>query len=282
MDFNHSEDRQMLADTLGRYLQQRYPIDARHAISGSDAGWSAEHWSALAELGIIGALFGEGAGGFGGTGFDIAVVFEQLGKALVVEPFLGTLMAGRVLAGAGGHEALLGEEIAGTAVFAFAHEEARSRYDLAEIATCAGDGWTLTGIKAVVPQIAAATHLLVTARISGWSDSRISVFDPAGRGFLRSFACPLRRNPATAANGQTPYGQFHRHCRCARRRRWCTRRTGAPDQPVPHHQTGCVPPRARGKQPQDHAARRSWSCMPPAWSRLVLSHRRHRDLVERP
>jgi alkylation response protein AidB-like acyl-CoA dehydrogenase len=170
MDFNHSEDRQMLADTLGRYLQQRYPIDARHRIAASEAGWSREHWTALAELGVVGALFGEDAGGFGGTGFDIAAVFEQFGKALVVEPFLGTLMAGRALAKAGGQEALLGEVIAGTALLAFAHEEPQSRYDLAEVATRAtrnGDGWTLDGRKAVVPQIEAADHILVSARLSG-------------------------------------------------------------------------------------------------------------------
>jgi alkylation response protein AidB-like acyl-CoA dehydrogenase len=166
VDFNHSEDRQMLTNTLGRYLQQRYPIGTRHAISGSEAGWSAEHWSALAELGVIGALFGEGAGGFGGTGFDIAAVFEQTGKALVVEPLLGTLMAGRVLARVAGHDALLGDAIAGAAVFAFAHEEAQSHYDLAQIATRADDGWTLTGAKAVVPQIEAASHILVSARIA--------------------------------------------------------------------------------------------------------------------
>jgi alkylation response protein AidB-like acyl-CoA dehydrogenase len=170
MDFNHSEDRQMLADTLGRYLQQRYPIDARHRIAGSDEGWSREHWAALAELGVVGALFGEEAGGFGGTGFDIAAVFEQLGKALVVEPFLGTLMAGRALAGAGGQVALLDEVIAGSGILAFAHEEPQSRYDLADVTTRAtrgGDGWTLDGAKAVVPQIEAADHILVSARISG-------------------------------------------------------------------------------------------------------------------
>jgi alkylation response protein AidB-like acyl-CoA dehydrogenase len=170
MDFHHSEDRQMLADTLGRYLQQRYPIDIRNGIGGSDAGWSRDHWAALAELGIVGALFGEEAGGFGGSGFDIAAVFEQLGKALVVEPFLGTLMAGQALAKAGGQEALLGEVVAGSALVAFAHEEPQSRYDLADVETRAarrGDGWALTGVKAVVPQIEAADRILVSARIAG-------------------------------------------------------------------------------------------------------------------
>ena len=47
MNFNHSEDRQMLTDTLGRYLQQRYPIEERHKISGSEDGWSSTHLSLI-------------------------------------------------------------------------------------------------------------------------------------------------------------------------------------------------------------------------------------------
>lgn len=170
MDFNHSEDRQMLADSLGRYLQQRYPIETRHRISASDAGWSAEHWAALAELGVIGALFAEEAGGFGGSGFDIGVVFEQIGKALVVEPFLGALMAGRILAKAGGQEELLASMIGGETLIAFAQEEPQSRYDLADVTTRAvraGEGWTLTGAKAVVPQLESAGRILVSARVEG-------------------------------------------------------------------------------------------------------------------
>jgi len=169
MDFHHNEDRQMLADTLSRYLQQRYPIDVRHAIARSDAGWSTEHWAALAELGIPSALFRESAGGFGGTGFDIAIVFEQIGKALVIEPFLGLLMAGRVLAQAGQGDRLA-QAMSGDMVLAFAHEEPQSRYDLAQVemrATPDGDGWTLTGHKAVVPHLEAASHIIVSARISG-------------------------------------------------------------------------------------------------------------------
>jgi alkylation response protein AidB-like acyl-CoA dehydrogenase len=188
MDFNHSEDRQMLSDTLGRYLQQRYPIDVRHRISGSDAGWSVEQWATLADMGVVGALFGEAAGGFGGGGFDIAAVFEQLGRALVVEPFLGTLMAGRILAAAGGQAELLEAVIAGDAVLAFAHQEPQSHYDLSDVATQAergGGGWLLTGAKAVVPHLEAASHILLSARI-GEGDKGIGLFliaaDAAGIG----------------------------------------------------------------------------------------------------
>ena len=168
MDFHHSEERQMLTDTLGRYLQQRYPFDVRLAVS--NAGWSREHWTALAQLGVVGALFDGDAGGFGGTGFDIAAVFEPLGRALNLEPFLGTLMAGRALALAGDQEMLLAQAIAGTTLLAFAHEEPQSRYDLADVTVSAvpvGDQWTLTGAKAVVAQAETADHVVVSARISG-------------------------------------------------------------------------------------------------------------------
>lgn len=170
MDFNHSEDRQMLADTLGRYLRQRYEFDTRLKIAASEDGWSSEQWKELAELGIVGALLDPDAGGFGGTGFDIAVVFEQLGRALVVEPFLGALMASHILARTGGQEALLEDLVAGSSIFAFAHEEPQSYYELGNVVTRAEhrpDGWMISGAKAVVPQIEAADHILVSARISG-------------------------------------------------------------------------------------------------------------------
>ncbi|WP_150293952.1 acyl-CoA dehydrogenase family protein [Sphingobium estronivorans] len=180
MDFQHSEDRQMLADSLGRYLQQQYPIDVRNGISASDAGWSRDKWNELAELGVIGALFDERVGGYGGTGFDIAVVFEQLGRALVVEPFLSTLMAGRLLA-AMGETALVEQVIAGERVVAFAHSEAHNPYDLADIATTAspsGDRWLLKGGKAVVPQLASADELIVSAHAQrdGEADAAVSLF----------------------------------------------------------------------------------------------------------
>lgn len=170
MDFNHTEDRQMLADSLERYLRQRYSIEQRHEICDSPEGWSREHWGALAELGMVGVLFDEASGGFGGGGFDLAAVFEQLGKALVVEPFLDTLLAGRVLERIGGYDELLGEVIAGKCLLAFAHDEPHSHYGLADIAVRAEwgvAGWSLSGAKAVVPQLETAQQVVVTARVAG-------------------------------------------------------------------------------------------------------------------
>ena len=177
MDFNHTEERQMLADTVGRFVQDKYAIDVRHKIVDMESGYDPEVWAEMAELGLIGALFSEEAGGFGGAGFDIMVVFEQLGRGLVVEPFLPQLLAGTVLAECGRTD-LIEEVIAGTTLFAFAHGEPKSRYDLAHVETTAtkdGDGYVLDGAKAVVLGGDAADHLVVSARLSGGSKDRAGI-----------------------------------------------------------------------------------------------------------
>ncbi|MDB5687580.1 MAG: acyl-CoA dehydrogenase protein, partial [Rhizorhabdus sp.] len=181
MDFHHPEDRQALADTLGRYLFDRYTFTTRDRIALSDAGWSAEHWRALADLGIVGALFGEHAGGYGGDAFDIGVVYQAIGKALVVEPFLGTLMAGRAIEAISGPDDLLGEVIAGGKILAFAHQEPLGRYAPESVQTSgsrSGGGWTLSGAKAVIPHLEAADAIVVSARTDGepGDPSGISLF----------------------------------------------------------------------------------------------------------
>jgi alkylation response protein AidB-like acyl-CoA dehydrogenase len=170
MNFTQSNERTMLADTLGRFLGQRYSFAARDRIARSPPGFSREMWVEFAELGVIGALFDVTTGGYGGQGFDISVVFEALGGALVVEPFLGTLLAGRLLARAGGRRALVEQIIAGQIVPALAHHEPQSRYDLSNVMTTAvrqGDHWVLNGAKAVVAQIEGADLVVVSARTAG-------------------------------------------------------------------------------------------------------------------
>lgn len=94
MNFELTEERQMLQDSLRRYLRDKYTTATRNEILESANGMSSEVWAQLAELGVIGAMFTEDQGGFGGAGFDIAVVFEELGRAGVVEPFMDSALIG--------------------------------------------------------------------------------------------------------------------------------------------------------------------------------------------
>ena len=188
MNFEHTEDRRMLADTLDRFVAGQYAFEARNAIAYGAAGMSPALWGQFAELGAIGALFPEADGGFGGEGFDVAVVFESLGKGLVVEPFLGALMVGRALAAAGteAQKEHLASLIDGSTVAALAHSEPGVHYEAARVSTRAvrsGNGWTLSGAKAAVLHGDNAQLLLVSARTAGDVDSEdgISLFlVPAG------------------------------------------------------------------------------------------------------
>jgi alkylation response protein AidB-like acyl-CoA dehydrogenase len=138
----------------------------------SPRGFSPEIWQELAELGVIGALFSEADGGFGGAGFDIAVVFESLGRGLVVEPFLCAVLAGRAIAAAEGsaRKQWIEKIIAGESIAAFAHDEPDAHYTLAHVQTRAeqvGSDWLLSGAKAVVQHGESADVFVVSARNSG-------------------------------------------------------------------------------------------------------------------
>ncbi len=172
MDFQHSEERRMLADTLERFIRDRYGFEKRRRIAESPAGCSREMWQRFAELGALAALFDETHGGMGGTGFDIMVVFEAIGRGLVVEPVMGALMAGQILAASESptarHE--LGQLIAGTRIILLAHEEFDTGADPTCIATRAertGNGWKLSGSKAVVHQAESADAFVIAARSAG-------------------------------------------------------------------------------------------------------------------
>lgn len=180
MNFQHTDDRQMLMDTLNRYVAEQYPFETRDCIAKSELGYSAEHWQQFADLGILGALFTDADGGYGGQGFDIAVVFECLGRGLVVEPALDTLMVGRAisLAGRDAHKTLIPGLINGSLRVAFAHDEPGSHYEATRVTTRAardGDGWLLNGTKAVIQHGGSAQQFLVSARLRGADEDEAGI-----------------------------------------------------------------------------------------------------------
>ncbi|MCW9041776.1 MAG: acyl-CoA dehydrogenase family protein [Pseudopelagicola sp.] len=167
MNFDLTEDRQMLADTLNRYLADQYGMETRNAVAYEAPFHDPAKWSAMTDLGIAGALVPEEQGGFGGAGFDITVVFEALGKALCPEPFLGTLMAARLLGAAGADMETL---VSGETRYAVGLGEIDAAYDLDNIATTAaasGDGYVLNGRKSAVYGGQDADLILVLANLDG-------------------------------------------------------------------------------------------------------------------
>lgn len=174
MDFSFTDEQQLLRDTVGKFLAERYDLERSRAAAKTGAGWQPHIWRALAEdLGILGATLPESAGGLGGGPIELMLITEALGHALVIEPFVETVvLAGGLLQRAGGPRAeqLLQRIVLGEAVVAVAAEEAESAGTWHQVCTTArrdGEHWVLDGAKVAVSSAPLATHLLVTARTSG-------------------------------------------------------------------------------------------------------------------
>ena len=174
MDFHFSDIQAQLRESIAKYLARSYDFDTRQRVVHSAEGWRREVWSTFAELGLLAAPFAEEDGGLGGGPVDIMVTMEEIGKALVVEPFFpSVVLCGGLLARHGDtaqKEAHLAPLMAGERIFAFAGLEAKSRFDLCRVETRLArqnGGWRLDGAKAVVHGAPFADYLIVSARDSG-------------------------------------------------------------------------------------------------------------------
>src|SRR6202163_4503435 len=174
MDFDLSEEQRLLKESVDGLLGDAYDFDSRKRYMKEKGGWSKAIWSKFAEQGLLGLPFSEDDGGFGAGAVETMIVMEALGKALVLEPYLATVVIGggflRHGASAEQKAAHIPGIIDGSKTFAFAQLEKNSRYDLADVAATAkkkGDGWVIDGEKLVVLKGEAADMLIVTARTKG-------------------------------------------------------------------------------------------------------------------
>ena len=169
MNFDYNEEQQLLADSVRRFLGKDYGFEERKKIVASKEGWSDKVWATVAEMGLTGLPFSTDHGGFGGGAVDLMGVMEAAGEALLVEPYLATLIGGHLVEGAGSDaqkKAILPAVIEGKLRLAFAHSEKGARYNLAKVqaqAKKAGAGWEITGEKLVVLGAPAADKLVVSA-----------------------------------------------------------------------------------------------------------------------
>ncbi|HEV7878396.1 pimeloyl-CoA dehydrogenase small subunit [Bradyrhizobium sp.] len=185
MDFDLSEEQRLLKESVDGLLNSSYDFDSRKKYAAEKGGWSRSMWNKLAEQGLLGLPFSEDDGGFGAGAVETMIVMEALGKALLLEPYLPTVvLGGGFLRRGGSAEQKAGhipDIIEGSKTFAFAQLEKNSRYDLNDVSTSAkrkGDGWVIDGEKFVVLNGEAADTLVVTARTGGGQrdSSGIGVF----------------------------------------------------------------------------------------------------------
>src|SRR5947209_19211022 len=168
MDFDLSEEQRLLKESIDGLLGSSYEFEQRKKYMAEKGGWSKGVWNKLAEQGLLGLPFSEGDGGFGAGAVETMIVMEALGKALLLEPYLPTVvLAGGFLRRGGSAEqkaAHIPGIIDGSKTFGLAQLEKNSRYDLHAVATSAkkkGDAYVIDGEKFVVLNGESADTLVV-------------------------------------------------------------------------------------------------------------------------
>jgi len=174
MDFDLSEEQRLLKESVDGLLADSYDFESRKKYAKEAGGYSKAQWSKFAEQGLLGLPFSEEDGGFGSGAVETMIVMEAMGRALVLEPYLATVILGggflRHGASVEQKAAHLPGIIDGSKTLAFAQLEKNSRYDLADVSTTAkkkGNGWIIDGEKFVVLHGDTADTLVVTARTKG-------------------------------------------------------------------------------------------------------------------
>ncbi|MGA0569990.1 acyl-CoA dehydrogenase family protein [Variovorax sp. VNK109] len=170
MEFNYTEEQQLLVDAARRFIEDNCSIEARRRAMAQEKGFDVATWRGLSELGITGLPIAVDVGGLGGSGYDVMLVAIELGRGLSPEPFISScIVAASAISAAAVSQArdeLLRQIADGSAVIVLAHAEQGHRYDLVSPQTTAelfNDAWFISGRKSLVLDGAGATQFLVTA-----------------------------------------------------------------------------------------------------------------------
>ncbi|QJQ01463.1 acyl-CoA dehydrogenase family protein [Herbaspirillum rubrisubalbicans] len=175
MDFNLTQEQQMLRDGAERFLREAYDFDTRCAIAREPQAFRASMWQQFADLGWLALELPEDAGGLGLGFVDSALLIEAMGRAMVLEPYLHSAVLCTRIVDRSGVEALRSDLLPrladGSALLALADSEAGSRFRVGctarTTAQRTADGYRIDGAKMLVMGAAVAGQLLVTAGLDG-------------------------------------------------------------------------------------------------------------------
>ena len=181
MNFDLSDEQRLLQDSVSRFVGDNYSLEKRNALIQAEPGFSTRYWQQFAELGWLALPFAEADGGIGGNAIDVMLLLEQLGKGLVVEPFLANVvLAGGVLRRAASthqRSQWLPPLIDGSCQYTLAFAETQARYDLTDTLTSArssdsstvgsGSDFLIDGTKTLVLNGGSANQIVVSARTRG-------------------------------------------------------------------------------------------------------------------
>jgi alkylation response protein AidB-like acyl-CoA dehydrogenase len=183
IDFGLSEDQEALQRAAREFLAAECPPALVRDNAANGDGIPRSLYQKMAELGWMGLVVPESMGGLGLSTIDLALVLEEIGRAVAPGPFLPTQLVIAALLEAGTdaqRAAWLPRFLAGDAFGTLAFVESEQPLDPAGIRATAKrtrDGWSLSGTKLFVQDAPGADVLLVAARTkAGSGEAGVSLF----------------------------------------------------------------------------------------------------------
>jgi alkylation response protein AidB-like acyl-CoA dehydrogenase len=185
MDFGFTEEQEALRKSAREFLTDRSTTQLVRDLMASKTGFDETLWKEMSDLGWMGTAIAESDGGLGLSLIELAVLVEEMGRALLPSPFYSSvgLAAPVIAATAEGalRKTVLGGIASGDLRATVALAEAEGRWDAAGVkakATRVNGGYKLSGTKVFVPDAHLADEIVVVARTSKSKDPRegISLF----------------------------------------------------------------------------------------------------------
>jgi len=190
MDFSLSEEQEMLKTMARDFLEKECPESFIRDMEEDDDGYSPELWKKIADLGWLGLIYPEQYGGTAGNLLDMAVLYEEMGRAMFPSPHLSTVvLCGLTILNAGSEEQkadLLPGIVNGDLILSMALTEPESSWDgkawapegVTVKATPDGDNYIIDGVKLFVHDAHVADYLLVATRTKdgGKPENGITLF----------------------------------------------------------------------------------------------------------
>ena len=169
MNLNYSDEQNMLREQVLKFCETNYDFIDREKILDSDSGYSEDNWKQFAELGWLAVPFKEDNGGFNFGPIELTVLFEEFGKALVVEPYLSSVvMSGTILEGSNHPEksSIIEKIISAEHQVSVAYAEPNVGYNFLDCHTSLSkdaDVYSLNGSKSLVLNGGNANQFIVLA-----------------------------------------------------------------------------------------------------------------------
>jgi alkylation response protein AidB-like acyl-CoA dehydrogenase len=180
MNLVFSEEQEQFRKTVRRFLEEKSSEAEVRRLMETEQGYDKEVWAQMAgQLGLLALIIPEEFGGSGFTYVELAIVLEEMGRALICAPFFSTVALATTLLLVSGDEtaqrAYLPKISDGSTIATLALAEVSGRWDADGVtlsATPSGEAWELSGEKLYVTD----GHVADLVFVAGRSPAGVSIY----------------------------------------------------------------------------------------------------------